>query len=632
MSSHSSTDGVKTRPHRLAKKPVSAEPGTVETAVVTHDQKQARDREPVTGNDPLPPSAFSPQMAKTLDRMFNAFVANATNGIDPRVIPLTFLDWWVKLVWSPGTHARLTEKIVRKWIRLVLYAGRSAVDPQAAPAIEPLPQDRRFSASAWQQWPYNLISQSFLLNQQWWANASTGVPALSQRRKDIVDFVTRQMLDLVSPANFPFTNPEVLQATLREGGANFVRGWSNWVDDWQRLASGQGPAGTEKYLPGHDVAVTPGSVVYRNHLMELIQYAPSTEQVHAEPVLIVPAWIMKYYILDLSPNNSLVKYLVDNGHTVFMISWRNPTHEDRDLRMDDYRRRGILAALDVIGRIVPDRQAHAVGYCLGGTLLAVAAAALARDGDNRLRTVTLLAAQTDFTEAGELMLFVDEEQVSFLESMMWDRGLLDTHQMTGAFQLLRSNDLIWSRMVREYLMGERRPPNDLMAWNADHTRMPYRMHSEYLRSLFLNNDLARGRYRVDGRPIAVSDIHTPIFAVGTVKDHVAPWKSVFKINLLANAQEVTFLLTSGGHNAGIVSEPGHPRRSFQMASRRGGEAYMDAETWRQATPRQEGSWWPAWESWLSNHSTKLCDPPIIGYRESGNTALEDAPGEYVFQR
>jgi polyhydroxyalkanoate synthase len=326
-----------------------------------------------------------------------------------------------------------------------------------------------------------------------------------------------------------------------------------------------------------------------------------------------------------------VRFLVDRGHTVFMISWRNPTREDRDLSLDDYRQMGVLAALEAVGKIVPDRQVHAAGYCLGGTLLAIAAAAMARDGDQRLKTVTLLAAQTDFTEAGELMLFVNEEQVNFLESMMWDRGVLDAEKMSGAFQLLRSSDLIWSRMVREYLLGERRPPNDLMAWNADQTRLPYRMHSEYLRSLFLNNDLAAGRYRVDGRPVAISHIHAPIFAVGTVKDHVAPWRSVFKINLLANSQDVTFVLTSGGHNAGIVSEPGHPGRSYQIASRQGGAAYVDAETWECNTPHQDGSWWPAWEAWLSRYSSALCEPPGMGAPAAGCQASDDAPGAYVFQ-
>jgi polyhydroxyalkanoate synthase len=382
---------------------------------------------------------------------------------------------------------------------------------------------------------------------------------------------------------------------------------------------------------GRAVAVTPGKVVYRNRLIELLQYAPATPAVQAEPVLVVPAWIMKYYILDLSPHNSLVKYLVDRGHTVFMISWKNPGPEDRDLGLEDYRTLGVLAALDAISAICPGHKVHAAGYCLGGTLLAMAAAAMVRDRDDRLRTMTLFAAETDFTEAGELTLFIDETEVTFLEDLMWDQGFLDTRQMAGAFQLLRSSDLIWSRLVRDYLLGERQGLTDLMAWNADGTRMPARMHSEYLRQLFLHNDLAEARYEVAGRPVTLADLRVPLFAVGTVKDHVAPWHSVYKIHLLTDT-DLTFVLTSGGHNAGIVSEPGHRHRSYQMARRRPGDRYVDPDTWQATTAPREGSWWPAWQAWLQEHSSvPVAAPQAMGAPERGYPPLGDAPGTYVLQ-
>jgi polyhydroxyalkanoate synthase len=579
----------------------------------------------------LPQSIFSPAVAQDLDRFFNAWISDYTLGADPRVFPMVALDWWLKLAWSPGTHTRLAEKAWRKLLRFYDYAARSAADPGAAKAIEQLPQDHRFDHPGWSTWPYNWMSQSFLLAQQWWFNAATGVPALSRQRKDIMDFATRQLLDMVSPANFLATNPEVAEATLRENGVNLLRGWSYWLDDLQRRATGKPPYGVERYEPGRNLATTPGKVVFRNRLIELIQYSPATPEVHAEPILIVPAWIMKFYILDLSPHNSLVRYLVNQGHTVFMISWRNPTSADRDLGLDDYRRLGVMDSLDAIGRILPQQPVHAMGYCLGGTLLTIAAAAMGRDGDRRLKTVTLLAAQTDFSEAGELLLFITDEQVDFLESMMWEQGVLESRQMAGAFQVLRSNDLVWSRLRREYLLGIRRPPNDLMAWNADQTRMPFRMHSEYLRKILLDNELATGKYRVGGKPVTVSDVRAPLFAVATASDHVAPWHSVYKINLLAGPQEVTFLLTTGGHNAGIVSEPGHPRRSYQVAVRRPEDAYVDPDSWLASAPRHEGSWWPAWEAWLERHSTGPVAPPSLGAPSKGLPPLCDAPGTYVHQ-
>jgi polyhydroxyalkanoate synthase len=353
--------------------------------------------------------------------------------------------------------------------------------------------------------------------------------------------------------------------------------------------------------------------------------------VKPEPVLIIPAWIMKYYILDLSPHNSLVRYLTEQGFTVFMISWKNPGPDDRDLSMEDYRNLGALAALDAVNAIVPARKVHAVGYCLGGTLLAIAAAAMARDRDERLATVSLFAAQADFTEAGELTLFINESQLSFLEDMMWEQGFLDTKQMAGAFQMLRSNDLIWSRAVRDYLMGERQPMTDLMAWNADATRMPYRMHTEYLRRLFLDNDLAEGRYQAGGKPVALTDIRVPLFAVGTELDHVAPWQSVYKFHLLTDT-EITFLLTKGGHNAGIVSEPGHPHRHYRVSTQPSDGHYIDPAVWLAETPTTEGSWWPEWSRWLAAHSGESVAPPATGAPQAGYAAICDAPGSYVQQQ
>jgi polyhydroxyalkanoate synthase len=458
--------------------------------------------------------------------------------------------------------------------------------------------------------------------------ATTDVRGVSKHHQNVVSFGARQVLDMLAPSNNPITNPEVVQQTFREGGMNFWRGTQNFIEDWHRAISGQKPVGAEAFEIGRNIAVTPGQVVYRNRLIELIQYAPATDEVRPEPVLIVPAWIMKYYILDLSPRNSLVKYLVDQGFTVFMISWKNPGSEDRELGMADYLTLGVRAALDAVGSITRCEKVHAAGYCLGGTLLSIAAAAMARDGDDRLKSVTLFAAQTDFTEAGELMLFIDESQVSFLEDMMWEQGCLDTKQMAGTFQMLRSNDLIWSRVIHEFLMGERAPMIDLMAWNADATRMPYRMHTEYLRRLFLDNDLVEGRYGVDGKPVALTDIRAPVFAVGTEWDHVAPWHSVHKIHLLTDT-DVSFVLTSGGHNAGIVSEPGHAGRHYRVMTKRADDRYADPDTWAAIAARRAGSWWPEWIAWLAKHSGGARPPPAMGSADGGYAPLCTAPGTYV---
>ncbi len=570
-------------------------------------------------------------LADVLNRSTNAAVARFTMGLSPAALAGAYFDWVLHLASAPGKQAQLVEKAWRKWVRLATYTGHCAMKSQTPErCIEPLPQDRRFEGEAWQRLPFNMIYQAFLFHQQWWHNATTGVPGVTRQHERELEFAARQLLDMFAPSNFIHTNPEILARTQAEGGMNLLRGFQNFIEDWERAVSGRRPVGAERFVPGETVAVTPGKVVYSNRLIELIQYAPTTDKVRPEPLLIVPAWIMKYYILDLSPENSLVKHLVDQGFTVFMISWKNPGPEDRDLTLEDYRTLGISSALDAVAEIVPERDVHGVGYCLGGTLLSIAAATLARNGGNTFKTLSFFATQVDFEEPGELELFIDESQLQFLEDLMWEQGFLDTKQMAGAFQLLRSNDLIWSRVIRDYLLGERRPINDLMAWNADATRMPYAMHSQYLRKLFLDNDLSEGRYVVDGRPVTISDIRAPIFSVATLKDHVAPWRSVYKIHLLTDT-DVTFALTSGGHNAGIVSEPGHPRRSYQIRTRTNHDLYTDPESWAAETPTVAGSWWPAWTDWLERHSGKPVQPPQLGAPGTAYAPAGDAPGLYVHQ-
>ena len=569
--------------------------------------------------------------AAHLDVRVHAALARACASLSPASALLAALDWGLHLGASPGKRmalsglARCQAGLLADYLRECQRTSPG----EARLCVEPPARDRRFAAPEWRQWPFNLWHQSFLLTEQWWDAATHGIPGVERHHERVVSFAARQWLDIFSPGNQLATNPLVLRRTAEEGGANLVRGALNMADDLRRAVAGVPPAGTEDFVAGRDVAATPGKVVLKNRLIELIQYAPATATVHAEPILIVPAWIMKYYILDLSPQNSLIRYLVDHGHTVFCISWKNPGWEERDLGMDEYLALGFHAALDAVNAVVPGRGVHAVGYCLGGTLLAIAAAAMARDGDARLASATLFAAQTDFSEPGELGLFIDESQVSLLEAQMAEVGYLTASQMAAAFSMLRSYDLLWSRLVNDYLLGERAPLNDLMAWNADATRMPAKMHSQYLRRLFLDDDLSEGRYPVQGRPVALSDIAVPLFMVGTVTDHVAPWRSVHKLHYLT-AAEITFVLTSGGHNAGIVSPPGHPHRRYQILRREAGGIYLAPDDWLAAAPDVQGSWWPAWQQWLAARSGARVRPPRLG--SAGHRPVADAPGAYVLEK
>jgi len=564
------------------------------------------------------------EKARAFDSRLNAMSARLSAGLSPISAATAWLEWGMTAASQP---AEVT--------RLLLDGQRKMVEGMSASLTSNSPPVDGFGHPKWQTWPWAPTVASWQAARDWWQQASQ-LQGMSPHAQEMVRFMGSQWLDMLSPANAGLLNPEVLERTREQRGQNLVDGARNAIDEWRwehGLPSRQ--SAQEGYRPGIEVACTPGKVVHRNRLAELIQYLPTTERVDAQPVFIVPSWIMKYYILDLSPHNSMVKWLVSQGHTVFILSWRNPDESDAGLGMADYLEHGVFDMLAAIARLVPKESVHACGYCLGGTLVSIAAAALSRPGKVSaaaplapLASVTLLAAETDFSEPGELGVLIDEPQVRLLEDMMAERGFLTGRQMGGSFAYLHSRDLVWSRRMHAFWLGESDQPNDLMAWNADVTRMPAAMHSEYLRRCYLHNELAQSRFPVQGRPVSLSDVKLPSFVVGTEKDHVSPWKSVYKIHLLSPA-EITFVLTSGGHNAGIVSEPGHAHRHYALHTRPAGGAWLAPGEWRRAAVRSEGSWWPAWSEWMRRQG----DGQQVKARvPKAAEVLCDAPGENVHVR
>ncbi|MFM8247123.1 MAG: PHA/PHB synthase family protein, partial [Burkholderiaceae bacterium] len=474
-----------------------------------------------------PPGFLSEQDTKKLDEVVHEQLARATAGLSPMSLALACIDWAMHLAVSPGKQLQLAQRAMQLTLDEL---QRPLNEPNASGASK---DDARFTDSAWSQWPYSTLKDSFQAGDRWWQEA-TQVDGMSPHRQQIVSFFARQWMDALSPSNWPLTNPQVIAHSIETAGQSLLQGMQLFMHDLHQstLPSSANPQGLSPlpYAVGEDVAITPGKVVYRNHLIELIQYAPSTDTVAAEPILIIPSPIMKFYILDLSPQNSMVRYLVSQGFTVFMISWRNPDASDRDLGMDDYLLGAVMQALRQTRLMSNASAVHAMGYCLGGTFLSIVAALMgsdefmAREATQTetketplptLASVTLLAAQTDFSEAGELGIFIDDDQLQTLREQIARTGYLSGRQMAGSFQFLHAKDLVWSRNTQRYLMGVDDIGNDLMSWNSDTTRLPQRMHSEYLDTLFLRDDLTEGHYKVDGLPVALKNLNMPLMVVGT---------------------------------------------------------------------------------------------------------------------
>lgn len=585
------------------------------------------------GPAPCPPVPHPPKREdhplKALDRGTMGTLARFTSGLSPHAMLDAWSDWAMHLARAPGRQLELVQRAQENWLKMAGFSAAQLSGHTVSPPFPPGQYDTRWAHPGWQTPPFALWQQGFLGVQDWWQAATADLRGLHRQNAQRSGFMMRQLLDTVSPANFPALNPEILQKTWQTAGRNLFEGALHFADDARHILTQDHRPVPEEFALGKVLACTQGAVVYRNEFMELIQYSPSTDKVQAEPVLIVPAWIMKYYILDLSPHNSFIRWLVGQGYTVFCISWRNPGAEQAEWSLEDYRKHGVMQALEVIGDIAPGARVHANGYCLGGTLLAIAAATMARDGDTRLASVTLMAAQVDFAEAGELLLFLDESQVAYLEDMMWAQGYLDRPQMSGAFAAIRSEDLIWTRAVRRYFLGEPDLPTDISVWVNDTTRMPARMHSEYLRGVFLENRITAGRFAIEGRVIALKDIAAPLFVVATESDHIAPWRSVYKTTLFTDC-DLHFVLTKGGHNGGILSEPGHKGRHYRIGHRPAGAPYCGPDGWHAAHEPRAGSWWGEWANWLGQHSTG----PRPARRPGANAtypALAPAPGEYIHQ-
>lgn len=569
------------------------------------------------------PERETEDMLRDLDRRLRGRFAHLTGGQSPWAALQAWEDWYFHLSVSPARQIEL-------WWRwneaLRALAGVASAGAKENWVFKPEPGDRRFRSPGWSRAPYHLMAQSHLAAEAQWRAATSCLRGLADHHARRVAFMGSSVLNAIAPVNFPWTNPDVLDATLASGGQNFLEGMTNY---WKDLAAQGGYVRADdkpEWRVGETMAITEGQVVYRNDLFELIQYAPATGKVHPEPVLIVPAWIMKYYILDITPEDSFVRWLVSQGFTVYMISWKNPGPEHRDTAFDDYRGDGVMEALDVVHKANVGAPVHGVGYCLGGTILSIAAAAMGRRDDNRLASLTLFAAQTDFREAGELLLFIDESQVALLEDMMHINGTLDARNMAGAFSILRAHELVYSRLVERYMLGHRSEPGPMEAWLADPTRMPARMHSEYLRQLFMENSFTHGELSVDGEFVSTKDIRAPIFALGAERDHIAPWRSVHRIGLHGSA-ETTFVLTGGGHNTSVVSPPGKAGAYFYVGPAIGGRTYLEPDAWMAQAVRREGSWWPEWLSWLKTKSGSR--PPVRP--PAPHDVLGPAPGTYVLE-
>jgi len=568
------------------------------------------------------------EQSQALVRQFLEQQQGATNThLDPLNIGGAFLDMTQKMMANPQKVMEAHMALWQDYLRLWQHAAERMLGQDSEPVAVPEADDRRFRDAAWEENQiFDFIKQSYLLTARWLQNTVSEVEGLDEKTAKKVDFYTRQFVDAMAPTNFLLTNPTVLKATLEEKGENLVRGLDNMLQDLER---GKGRLAIrmtdmDAFKVGENIAVTPGKVIWQTDLMQLIQYAPSTDKVRERPLLIIPPWINKYYILDLKPGNSFIAWAVAQGLTVFVISWVNPDAELAHKSFEDYLHEGVLAALEGIEAATGEAEINAIGYCLGGTLLAATLGYMKATGDERIKSATFFASLVDFSEPGELEVFIDEEQIRHLEQRMKEAGgYLDGSAMATTFNMLRANDLIWSFVVNNYLLGKEPFPFDLLYWNSDSTRMPAEMHSFYLRNMYQKNLLAQpSGITLSDQPIDLHRIDLPVYILSTREDHIAPWKGTYKATQIY-AGPISFTLAGSGHIAGVVNPPSSGKYGYET----GGELLADPDAWQATAAKHEGSWWPHWLKWL----TRLAGPKVPARTPGAGKAkaIEDAPGRYV---
>ncbi|MEM7745466.1 MAG: class I poly(R)-hydroxyalkanoic acid synthase [Pseudomonadota bacterium] len=536
-----------------------------------------------------------------------------------------YMDFWD----NPEKAYKAASAFWTQQAELWTRATRRALGDEVSPLIEPARGDRRFKADEWSSNPvFDYLKQSYLLSSQWLQDQLDDAQGLDEQERRKLNLLARNFIEALSPSNFAATNPEVIRTTLAEEGDNLVRGLENLTRDLER---GHGnlliqQTDMSAFAVGDNMAISPGKVVFQNRLFQLLQFSPKTEDVHATPLLFVPPWINKFYILDLNEKKSMIKWLVEQGHTVFLVSWVNPRDEHRDETWETYMADGVLSAIARVLEETREPQLNIVGYCIGGTMLGTVLAWMAAQGDNRVRSATFFTAQLDFSDAGELQAFVDDEVIDTIAQASEDHGYLAAENMFGAFNSLRANDLIWSFVVNNYLMGKENFPFDLLFWNSDSTCMPGKVHTFYLDTFYNHNLLAEGRLKLLGEVLDTKQIKVPAYHVAAKEDHIAPPDSAYRAAKMLGSRSQRFILAGSGHIAGVVNPPIMEKYQYWTKT---GIKESDLETWRDGTVETPGSWWPDWDKWLAKHSKTK-----VPAREPGAVlgAIENAPGSYVRER